>query len=204
MKRILKHARCGLAAVLALTAAGCGGNDDEPQPEVQKPSMPDLAPVSVEIMLADSKGNNLLNPEAEGNWMNTTISATYNGHTYSLDWNVDEHNRHAVPSRAEAVFEGLTLTHFRVAHGAGSILLTNQYALAFGEFTAYSNYTENFTLNFAETRAQYTFTVVHKFGYNEQTREAVESTEVLVNGQPAEMSNGYVVLTLPSRALNVQ
>ena len=195
MKYFLKHL---LIASLLIGFASCGGDDDNDdiinnQP---KPTLPDIAPLSINIMLVDRADNNLLSFDTTGNWMDTDISAIYNGLTYTLDWNTAQQQS---LGRAAATFKGLHLKHMQVEHGGGSIALTNQFYLAFGEFSPYDDMTVNMTLKIAENNSQYQIRMNHTYSYNDVTASVDETTEIILNGEPIDYSSGYIKLVMPTR-----
>ncbi len=118
----------------------CSGSDNEPEgPE--EGVIWDISPSCVRIELVDEEGNNLLDPETEGNWVGEELYIVYKDETYYTDW---EYQATESGSRALPVhFRGLIWT------GGLSGADMKKSCLKFGEFSAYGQY--EMSLVFAAT-----------------------------------------------------
>lgn len=97
----------------------------------------DFVPVNIEVMVQDADGNDLLNPETEGNISGNTIKAIFEGETYERDVDV-------ATKAILVVFHGLLTDQYDSGEYAG------RYYLKFGEFARDDNYEKEFVLDWGD------------------------------------------------------
>ncbi|HIZ85829.1 MAG TPA: hypothetical protein IAC04_05010 [Candidatus Coprenecus stercoravium] len=97
----------------------------------------DFVPVNIEVMVQDADGNDLLNPETEGNISDNNIKAIFEGGTYERD--VDVATKDIL-----VVFHGLLTDQYDSGEYAG------RYYLKFGEFARNHNYEKEFVLDWGD------------------------------------------------------
>lgn len=129
MKRLLDIV---IIACLMLCSASCSKDSDEPYGNM----IWDIAPTGVIIRLIDEEGNNLLDPETEGNWVGEKMAIGFKDSSFSAIWTYDEYKGYNNNPESRAVmcfFHGLFWT--------GVIPTGDQKraSLAFGEFDGGSN-----------------------------------------------------------------
>lgn len=103
-----------------LTGCGNGDGDDD--------MIWDFNPAGIEIMIVDEQGNNLLNPETEGNWMGSEFQVECDDELYTANWTAQDNepgSRFYMPT-----FMGLKAERVFITSPEKS----NDYYLYFGEF----------------------------------------------------------------------
>ncbi len=168
-----------LAVILAVTGSvalsSCSDDDDGPADDV----IWDIYPITLQIRLVDSEGNNLLDPKVPGNWYGTEMWMENNGKRYEIKW-VDPDNlpvnvpapffrSHSDNSRAiMAEFHGFYMNTLEYIYGGNPVgteispdLATT--VLEWGNYDGTKNIHEYMTFGIKELNQTYQIDLYHEF-----------------------------------------
>ncbi len=140
--------------VAMLVMASCDDGSEGPKQEV----IWDINPTGISIFLVDEKGNNLLDPATQGNWIGEEIIMTYEGEAYNADW------EYCMPKTGTrylmAIFDGLVWTGWLSSDSKYNLLY-------FGGFNG--DYDLDISLNFSipALNLSYDIRFTHEFYWEE-------------------------------------
>ena len=133
---------------MLMTAAACSdNNDDMPDDDM----IWDISPVVASIQLVDEDGNNLLDPEVEGNWIGEPMWIEWNDKAFDVVWKRDDLQ---LPTKAILpLFYGAVWT---------GVWTDNKYRLCFGEFSGESSQNLKLTFGITAINTVYEFEYSHR------------------------------------------
>lgn len=139
------------AVMTIMTTAACSDkNDDMPDDDM----IWDISPAGVCIQLVDEAGNNLLDPEVSGNWVDEPMWIEWNDKVFDAVWKMDDLQ---LPTRAY-------MPYFYGTVWSG-IWYDNRYHLYFGEFDGVSSQNLKLTFGITAINTVYEFEYSHRFGW---------------------------------------
>lgn len=144
----------------------------------------DVAPAGIEIQLVDEDGNDLLNPEVEGNWVGAAMQISYDGETYDAIWSREDikpRSRYYMPTFIGLVWNGALYDD------------NKDYNLYFGEFEGTENHDMHLTFSIDGMTTVYEFEYKHDFSWKKN--EPNSDNHIIYNGKKIEGST--IVLTVP-------
>ncbi len=164
--------------VLGLGAMTSCKDDDGPEEGV----IWDIYPTDIYVELVDEAGNNLLDPNVEGNWVGEDLYITYKGETYTAAWDIQEEHgsRMYLPE-----FYGLIWT--------GRYSWEQKPRLAFGEFSGEGNYDMSLTFGVPALDASYDFQFKQHFYWKHH--EPMSDNCIIFDGK--EMNGCTLKLVFP-------
>lgn len=141
----------------------------------------DVSPFDINMIIEDADGNNLLNPEFEGNIIDQ-MTLTYNDETYKIDNTKENIATRALPSE----FYGLR--HFCCDNG--------RHFITFGNFVGEHNYKEEkITINWGDgTSDEVTFT--NKVRGGSHTPKLDITRTIKHNGQKVDADIEIILRTI--------
>ena len=171
MKRILYFL---LAAMMLATMGACSdNNDDMPDDDV----IWDIYPAGVSIQLVDVEGNNLLDPEVEGNWVGEPMWIGWDDKRFDAIWDSDDLQQ---PTRAILPrFHGIVWT---------GVWTDKQYYLNFGELDGASSHDLSLTLGITAINTVFDFEYSHRLVW--KNKEPHFDDHITYNG---EMIDGHTL-----------
>ncbi len=102
----------------------------------------DIIPLTYEISVVDSRGNNLLNEDTEGNILSDNIKAVYNGVEYLLGDDASKQESRALPTTFRELFLSSTNNGWNADSGENK--------LYFGEFTGEESQDVEFVIDWGD------------------------------------------------------
>jgi len=209
MKRTL-FSRLYLSIILTLLSAfagmltSCDNDNDQPS---NNDVIWDVPPFNVQIYIVDTEGENLLSPDAAGNWMGQPFEMMFEGQNFQANWEDKDSPEKseaifkstASRAAAPAVFSGLQCVTEALWHGDqhGWEITPGQYLLTFGEFETTEN--QNLEMQFL-VPGRNTVTdikVINNFSWSENN-EPVIDRKIWVDGVKTDGSNP-IKIVLPRR-----
>ena len=148
------------------------------------PVLYDVSPINFVIEITDGEGNNLLNPEYEGNILDLGIVMDYDGKSYPVDVNTQTNYPHLKASRYYLPeFYGLQAYH----QIAGESI--NRWVLSFGEFEAQTQCAEyDCTLRLENLGLSYDLKAVATF------QDGISNRKFYLDGQLLDGTNVYHII----------
>ena len=147
----------------------------------------DMAPVMADVFIQDATGNNLLDPDFEGNIRGKKITAEYNGEEYVLNWEEANKTRYYMPH-----FTGLTLQSGYTQVGDRVELDPSKSYLSFGEFDGEENQDISLTLKIEGYPMSWNIDVIHRVTWKNNKPKVTNSA--LLNGKEVGYNN--IIITL--------
>lgn len=176
MKRLLY---CFFITFALFVFSGCGNDDD---------IIWDISPAQIVVRLVDRDGNNLLDPNVRGNWVNSSLSMAYDDVVYPAIWNINDLTGF---SRAYlANFYGL------VWPGMWGTNASSSYVLKFGEFQGEDNKIIDATFMVEPLNCVYEIRYVHKFVWKNKTPHFDD--HIYLNGKEYEGNTVEIILPVKS------
>lgn len=178
---MLKRASLLLLLLPLLTLVSCK-NDDEF-------IIWDIAPVSIDIVIQDADGNNLLSPGVPGSLYGEDISIEYDGKTYSSDWSTYYESRYYMPH-----FDGLKINNGWSWVDGERVDDPSKDFLSFGQFDGAENQNISAVLTIPGHSEPYKIDLVHK--YKSNNKNLKYDTKIYLNGE--RISGSTVIIRLPN------
>jgi len=179
MKKVL------LSALLLMALTSCGKlfSDDPFEQFLAKPSYSpksgwiwDFSPTVFQMMLSDSEGNDLLDPDFEGNWLDRPVVGTFEGKTYE-----------GIATKA-ALPEPQTKMYLAIIKGFYIYSLdytyTDQYILNFGELDSADKWDSDLVIDWPDGTRD-VIRVQHAFRWK-LNGDPEFYTGFKLNGEPVE------------------
>ena len=167
-------------AMMGLAACSEEGNDIKGNDIIW-----DIAPSEVRIQLVDQNGNNLLNPNVEGNWVDEPIELSTSDESYAAVWSRDELR----PQSRAYMPKFLGLVWGEVIKGSND----SGYYLYFGGFPGDSDYDMSLVLSIPGIDSKYKFEYKHDCDW--KNNEPKISNHIIYNGKKIEGET--IKLTVP-------
>lgn len=136
----------------------------------------DIAPICVNIQLVDDEGNNLLDPETEGNWVGEELYIGYKDEAYYTDW---EYQGMESGSRALPI-------HFRGLIWTGGLpgADTKKSSLKFGEFSGTGQYEMSMVFAATSINTVFEFKFTHSLVWKDHKPHFYD--HIIYNGKDYE------------------
>lgn len=181
MQRIVEKTLM-LASMLAVVVlAGCSSSDEPEEGVVW-----DISPVTVLVDVVDADGNDLLNPEVEGNIVDGAASVDYKGQTYPVSWRTPYYGYEGTRAY-RATFQGAL--HHPVDRFK-PVSAQNPWILEIGELAGDENYDVTMQLKISEKT--YSIRVVNEFSWKKHNPR-IETT-VYLDGVKQESERLHIAM----------
>lgn len=162
--------------ILSAIAISCDSSDD---------IIWDIYPVEIYISIEDKDGNNLLDPETDGNLIGQNFIMNYDGEDYPADWsylNMYPEERNEIRTRAYMPhFYGLIPRKYWVEDETGEYIESREYRLLFGEFEGAKNQDLTFRFIVPGREGEDVIHIKHKYDYKQNKPKI--SNEMTLNGK---------------------
>lgn len=150
----------------------------------------DIYPANIIVKIVDEEGQNLLDPDVEGNRVGCPMSMTYDGETYSAIWDREELNRESryyMASFRGLIWEGILDSSSPASH-----------KLSFGEFQGDTDHTIDATFTVEGTGKVYVIRYEHKFKW--KGKKPYSDDHIYLDGK--KYDGNTIEITLPAREIN--
>ena len=172
-----------MAITMLMTATACSENDidiDNDMPDDELVFW-DIYPVGVKIQLVDEAGNNLLDPEVNGNWVDEPMWMGWNDKSFHVIWKRDD-----LPTQTR-----MMLPRFYGAVWSG-VWIDQEYSLYFGQFAAESSQDLKLTFGITAINTVYELEYSHRLVW--ENKEPHFDDHITYNGKRIEGNKLTLVL----------
>lgn len=170
MNRRMNYLCMLVMAIVAMAMPSCSDEDV---------ILMDIFPTSIEIEIRDASGNDLLNPEIQGNIVGEDVSMEYDGKKYDAEWNSGEYEGPRVPWP----------TFFGLKHRSQN---NKNWAFQLGEFPGGENY--DITIPLKCKGHVFNIRIVHNFKMSNKVENIKSEIKVYLDGKECESTYVKIVL----------
>lgn len=177
LSTFISHIFIGCIAIIGIVfVSSCDG------PE--KDMIWDISPVGIFIDLVDEDGNNLLDPNVEGNWVGCLMTIKYDEEDFPALWEM--------PDRENLTRYYMPMFYGFIWEGAFNRPNNNFYSLYFGEFTGDQNHKIAVTFELEGHDSVYEIVYDHKFKWKH--KEPHFDDHIYLNGKKHDGCSVEIVL----------